>query len=224
MQHGVIKKNLSRTFKIKTVFGQDDPACMKEVVKRRLKHSLNEENGAFGKLPDCIFADGGITQMRAIKEAIDETIEEIMVGREKDLKNEVAQENISKISTKYEENVENLKQIAIFGMVKNDKHETRALIDMNRCELKLSTELMNLITLFQDTVHNTAIGYHKKLRNKEITKSELDEIEGIGPAKKKLLLQTFGSTQKIKEASIEELTKVKGINEELARKIKTYGN
>ena len=104
-------------------------------------------------------------------------------------------------------------------MVKNDKHQTRALIDENRREMEISQELMNLITLFQDTVHNTAIGYHKKLRNKEITHSELDEIEGIGPAKKKLLLQTFGSVEKIKQASSEELTKVKGINRQLAEKI-----
>ena len=208
---GNIKKNLSRTFKIKTVYSQDDPACMKEVVKRRLKHSLEEENGAFGKLPNCIFADGGITQMRAIKEAIDETVSEFKINNNADKKD---------ISTNIEENVENLKEIQIFGMVKNDKHQTRALIDMNRKELKLSEELMNLITLFQDTVHNTAIGYHKKLRNKEITKSELDEIEGIGPAKKKLLLQKFGSVEKIKKASIEDLMDVKGVNKDLAERIK----
>ena len=200
MQDGVIKKNLSRTFKIKTVYGQDDPACMKEVVMRRLLHSIkDDEKGAFGKLPDAIFADGGITQIRAIKEAIAEVM--------------------NQISTEHAEKVENLKQIVVFGMVKNDKHQTRALIDENRREKKISQELMNLITLFQDTVHNTAIGYHKKLRNKEITHSELDEIEGIGPAKKKLLLQTFGSVEKIKQASIEELTKVKGINRQLAEKI-----
>ena len=105
-------------------------------------------------------------------------------------------------------------------MVKNDKHQTRALIDENRKEVKLSEKLMNLITLFQDTVHDTAIGYHKKLRDKEITKSELDEIDGIGPTKKKALLQRFGSVEKIKEADINELMKVKGITEELAKKIK----
>ena len=201
MQDGVIKKNLSRTFKIKTVYSQDDPACMKEVVTRRLKHSINDdEKGPFGKLPDAIFADGGITQIRAIKEAIADVKEEI--------------------STEKAQYVEKLNQIVVFGMVKNDKHQTRALINENRKEMKISQELMNLITLFQDTVHDTAIGYHKKLRNKEITHSELDEIEGIGPAKKKLLLKTFGSVEKIKNASIEELTKVKGINEELAKKIK----
>lgn len=58
---------MSRRFKIKTVFTQDDPKCMEEVVTRRLKHSIENPKGAFGELPDVIFADGGITQIRAIK-------------------------------------------------------------------------------------------------------------------------------------------------------------
>ena len=78
---------------------------------------------------------------------------------------------------------------------------------------------MNLITLFQDTVHETAIGYHKKLRDKEVTKSALDEIEGIGPAKKKALLMKFGSVEKMGKASIEELMEVKGITKQIAKKI-----
>ena len=106
-------------------------------------------------------------------------------------------------------------------MVKNDKHQTRALMDENRNELEISQNLMNLITKFQDTVHDTAITYHRKLRDKEMTKSELDDIEGIGEGKKKALLKRFGSIKKIKEASIEELTSVKGINENLAKKIKS---
>ena len=183
---GVIKKNLSRRFKIKTVFSQDDPRCMEEVITRRLKHSIDNPNGGFGKLPDVIFADGGITQIRATKKAIE----------------------------KY-----NL-DIPVFGMVKNDKHQTKALMDENRQELEISQNLMNLITKFQDTVHDTAITYHRKLRDKELTKSELDEVEGIGEVKKKALLKKFGSVKKIKEASIEELTKVKGITEELAKRIK----
>ena len=197
MQDGKINKNLSRRLKIKEVVGQDDVACMKEVVIRRLKHSLEKEDGNFGRLPDVIFADGGITQIRAIKEAINEVL-----------------------STANAENVDKLNQIKVFGMVKNDKHQTRALMDENRKELKISEELKNLITLFQDTVHDTAIGYHKKLRDKEVTKSELDEIEGIGPTKKKALLETFGSVERIKKADIEELTKVKGITKSLAEKIK----
>ena len=195
MKDGEIKKNLSRIFKIKTVYAQDDVACMKEVVSRRLRRSIKEENGAFGRLPDVIFADGGITQIRAIKEAIEA------------------------VSTEYENKVDNLNEIKVFGMVKNDKHQTRALIDENRKEIKLSENLMNLITLFQDTVHETAIGYHKKLRDKEVTKSALDEIEGIGPAKKKALLMKFGSVEKMGKASIEELMEVKGITKQIAKKI-----
>lgn len=110
--------------------------------------------------------------------------------------------------------------VKVYGMVKNDKHRTRALIDESRNELKLSEELMNLITNFQDEVHKTAIEYHRKIRDKEITKSVLDNISGIGEVKKKELLQKFGSIEKIKEASIEELIKIKGINEKLASIIK----
>ena len=79
---------------------------------------------------------------------------------------------------------------------------------------------MNLITNFQDQVHETAISYHRKLRDKEITKSELDEIKGIGETKKKELLKHFGSINKIREANIEEIAKIKGINLELAKTIK----
>ena len=105
-------------------------------------------------------------------------------------------------------------------MVKNDKHQTRALMNKEREELELTNELFNLITTFQDAVHDTAIGYHKKLREKETTKSALDEISGIGEVKKKALLKKFGSIKKIANAEIEELTKIKGINENLAKKIK----
>lgn len=186
LQDGAINHKLSRRFKIKTVFTQDDPRCMEEVITRRLKHSIENEKGGFGKLPDAIFVDGGITQERAAKRAIQ----------------------------KYNLN------IPIYGMVKNDKHRTRALINENREEIPLSEELMNVITNFQDEVHKTAIEYHRKVRAKRMTKSSLDEIKGIGEKKKQDLLKYFGSIEKIKEASIEELMSVKGINEELAKKIK----
>lgn len=186
LQDGVIKKNLSRRFKIKTVYEQDDPKCMEEVITRRLKHSIENPKGGFGTLPDAIFADGGITQIRATKKAIE----------------------------KYNLN------IPVFGMVKNDKHQTRALMDENRNELAISENLMNLITKFQDTVHDTAITYHRKLRDKAITKSELDNINGIGEVKRKELLKHFGSVKKIKEATIEELMQVKGITKKLAEEIK----
>ncbi len=186
MQNGIIKKNLSRRFKIKTVYGQDDPRCMEEVIERRLKHSLNGNSAGFGNLPDVIFVDGGITQIRAGLRVINKL------------------------------NVD----IKIFGMVKNDKHRTRALMDENKNEIDISEELLNLITKFQDTVHDTAISYHKKLRDKEMTESALDKISGIGEAKRNLLLKRFKTVSNIKKASEEEIMTVKGINKELAIKIK----
>jgi excinuclease ABC subunit C len=111
-------------------------------------------------------------------------------------------------------------KIPIYGMVKDDKHSTRALINENREEIPLSEELMKLITYFQDCIHDKAISYHRSLRDKEITKSDLDNIVGIGEAKKSALLKKFGSVAKIKEASIEEIAEVSGINLELAEKVK----
>ena len=200
MVDGVIKKNLARRFRIKTVFTQDDPRCMKEVISRRLVHSIENPNGGFGKLPDVIFVDGGITQIRAAIEA------------EEELKKEYKEKN--------EEFDTRILDIPIFGMVKDDKHSTRALMNKERQELKISNILFNLITTFQDSVHDTAIGYHKKLRERELTKSALDEISGIGKVRKNALLKKFSSVKKIAEADISEIFEIKGINEELARKIK----
>ena len=111
-------------------------------------------------------------------------------------------------------------KLPIYGMVKDDKHSTRALINENREEIPLSEELMKLITYFQDCIHDKAISYHRKLRDKEMTKSELDIIEGIGENRKNALLKKFGSVAKIKEASVDEIAEVSGINLELAEKIK----
>ena len=183
---GIINKNLARRFKIKTVFTQDDPKCMEEVVTRRIKHSIDNPKGAFGTLPNVIFADGGITQIRAIKKAI-------------------AKYNI---------------EIPVFGMVKDDKHTTKKLIDDNRKEIKINEKIMNFITNMQDEVQRVAIEYNRKLRNKDTTKSKLDEIKGIGEKKKQELLKKFGSIEGIKKADILEISEIKGITEELARKIK----
>jgi excinuclease ABC subunit C len=187
-QAGIIKKNMSRRFKIKNVFGQDDPKCTEEVVTRRIKHSIDNPKGGFGELPDLILADGGITQIKAIKRAL----------------------------AVYE--LEN--KIPVYGMVKDDKHSTRALIDENRKEFEISENLFFFITNLQNEVHNTAIEYHRKLREQEMVKSELDEIEGIGEAKRQALLKHFGTIEKIKSASIYELMEVKGITKAIAEKIK----
>ena len=187
-QDGIIKRNMSRRFRIKTVYGQDDPRCTEEVVTRRIKHSLENPKGGFGTLPDLILADGGITQIKAIKRAL---------------------------------STYNLQdQIPVYGMVKDDTHSTRALVDENRKEFEISERLFFFITNLQNEVHNTAIEYHRKLREQDMTKSSLDEIEGIGKAKRDALLRKFGTIEKIKNASIEELTQVKGINEKLAQKLK----
>ena len=187
-QDGIIKRNMSRRFRIKTVYGQDDPRCTEEVVTRRIKHSLENPKGGFGTLPDLILADGGITQIKAIKRAL---------------------------------STYNLQdQIPVYGMVKDDTHSTRALVDENRKEFEISERLFFFITNLQNEVHNTAIEYHRKLREQDMTKSSLDEIEGIGKAKRDALLRKFGTIEKIKNSSIEELTQVKGINEKLAQKLK----
>ena len=187
MKDGIVNRKLSRRFKIKNVFGQDDPKCMEEVVTRRIKHSIESPKGGFGELPDLILADGGITQIRAIKRAIE----------------------------KYE-NV----NIPVFGMVKDDKHRTRALIDEQRREIEISEKLMMVITNFQDEVHNVAIEYHRKLRDKEMSKSILDDIDGIGKKRKQELLKTFGGIDKIKEADIEDIMKINGITRKIAENIK----
>ena len=187
-QDGIIKRNMSRRFRIKTVYSQDDPRCTEEVVTRRIKHSLENPKGGFGTLPDLILADGGITQIKAIKRAL-------------------STYNLQE-------------QIPVYGMVKDDKHSTRALIDENKKEFEISERLFFFITNLQNEVHNTAIEYHRKLREKDMTKSSLDEIKGIGKAKRDALLRKFGTIEKIKNASIEELTQVKGINEKLAQKLK----
>ena len=186
MKDGIVNRKLSRRFKIKNVVGQDDPKCMEEVVTRRIKHSIESPKGGFGELPDLILADGGITQIKAIKKAI----------------------------AKYDID------IPVYGMVKDDKHRTRALINEERQEIEISEKLMMTITNFQDEVHNVAIEYHRKLRDKEMTRSVLDDIEGIGEKRKQELLKTFGSIEKIKEADIEDIMKIKGITRSIAENIK----
>ena len=184
--NGEMKKNMYRRFRIKTVLQQDDPQCTKEVVSRRIKHSIESPKGGFGTLPDLILADGGITQIKAIKEAL----------------------------------AENSVDIPVFGMVKDDHHSTRALINEYKDEFQISNTLFNWITNMQNEVHKTAIEYHRKVRDKEMTKSKLDDIQGIGPKKKSDLLKEFKTIKNIKEASIERLCEVKGITKELAIRLK----
>lgn len=182
------KKGDYRRLKIKTVNGQNDIACMREVLMRRLKYCKPkfEEKSPFGPAPSLILMDGGISQVRVAKNVL----------------------------------IEYNLDIPVYGMVKNDKHRTRTIVDENGKEYTIqSNDLFNFITYLQDEVHNTAIEYHRKLRETRIRQSELDKVHGIGEVKKKALLKKFQSVKRIKEATIEELCKVEGINELLAKKI-----
>lgn len=183
------KRSDYRRIKIKTVDGQNDVACMRETLMRRLKYLLpnqTEEKNPYGPRPNLILMDGGITQVRVAKNVV----------REYGL------------------------DIPVYGLVKNDKHRTRTIVNEEGKEYEVkSSEIFNLITYIQDEVHETAIEYHRKLRSKRMKKSELDEIEGIGDARKQALLKRFKSIENIKKASVAELCLVDGINEKIAEKI-----
>lgn len=115
--------------------------------------------------------------------------------------------------------------LPIMGMVKDDKHKTHGLIndDIN-IELKKEIELLSLIATVQEEVHRFSISFHRQKRRKGQRKSALDEIDGIGPKKKKALLKGFGSVKRIRDATEAELCEVKGISVKLAKEIKQVLN
>lgn len=115
--------------------------------------------------------------------------------------------------------------IPVYGMVKNDKHRSRGIVgDEGELTLPPGGSAFRLVAQIQEEVHRFAIEYHRKLRNKHLTESELDNIEGIGKAKKAALLGRFKSVSAIKKASVEELCKVSGISEAIAGRIYNYFN
>lgn len=183
------KRNEYRRLRIKTVEGQDDPACMREVLSRRLKYLCDLSlKSPYGEAPNLILMDGGISQIRVAKKVMQE------LGID----------------------------IPVFGMVKTDKHRTRAILDENGREYDISknAKLFHFVTFLQDEVHETAIEYHRKVRDAKIRKSELDEILGIGEKRKKALFEKFKSVKRMKEASVEELCEVEGVTREMAVRIK----
>ena len=110
--------------------------------------------------------------------------------------------------------------IPVCGMVKDDRHRTRGLY-FNNIEIPIDThgEGFKLLTRIQDETHRFAIEYHKSLRGKNQIHSVLDDIKGIGPAKRKILMKNFKTLEEIKEADIETLSKIEGISEKLAEEI-----
>lgn len=110
--------------------------------------------------------------------------------------------------------------VALFGMVKDSKHRTRAISsDGGDIAIKANDSVYRFVTAIQDEVHRFAINYHKKLRSKKMLNSELTEIKGIGQAKADLLLKHFKTMKAVKSASVDDLCRVSGINKDLAEKI-----
>ena len=165
-----------RKYNIKTVAGPDDYASMKEVVWRRYKRLLEEEQ----PLPDLIIADGGKGQMEVIRQAIQDEL--------------------------------NL-DIPIAGLAKNDRHRTNELLygfPPRTVGIKDTSELFRVLTQLQDEVHRFAITFHRDKRSKHALHSELDDIKGIGPKTRDELLNELKSVKRIREATLEMLTKTIG--------------
>lgn len=199
-EKGKPKRSDYRKFRIKTVSGPDDYACMKEVLSRRFRHGLEEkaelekkeldpEFGSFTRFPDVIMMDGGRGQVNIALAVLQE------LGLD----------------------------IPVCGMVKDDRHRTRGLYFQNR-ELPIdqNSEGFKLLTRMQDEVHRFAIEYHRSLRSKAQTRSRLDDIPGIGPVRKKALMRAFSSIQEIMEAEKEKLMEVPEISEREAESIYQY--
>lgn len=196
-EKGKPKRSDYRKFKIQSVSGPDDYACMKEVLTRRFVHGMEEreeldrkqldkEYGSFTKFPDLLLMDGGKGQVNIALQVL----EELRIN------------------------------IPVCGMVKDDNHRTRGLY-YNNIEIPIDThsEGFKLVTRIQDEAHRFAIEYHRSLRSKAQVKSMLDDIPGIGPARRKALMKYFKSIEEIKNAEVEKLCEVPEIPEHIARQV-----
>ena len=196
-EDGKPKRNNYRKFKIKTVKGPDDYASMEEVLTRRFTHGLEERE----KL-DLEGRDYELGSFSRFPDLI------LMDGGK-------GQVNVAlKV-------LDNLKlNIPVCGMVKDDNHRTRGLY-FDNVEIPIDTrsEAFKLITRIQDETHRFAIEYHRKLRGQKEIKSILDDIKGVGPTRRKNLMRHFKDIETIRNASVEELQKVGGITENVAKDI-----
>lgn len=199
-EKGKPKRSDYRKFKIKSVSGPDDYACMREVLTRRFRHGMEEsreleeqemdqEYGSFTKFPDLILMDGGRGQVNIALAVLEE------LGID----------------------------IPVCGMVKDDNHRTRGLYYHN-IELPIDThsEGFKLITRIQDEAHRFAIEYHRSLHSKTQVKSVLDDIPGVGPARRKALMRHFKSLEEIRQATVEELMEIPEMNERTAQEIVAF--
>lgn len=196
-EKGKPKRSDYRKFKIKTVAGPDDYACMREVLTRRFRHGMEQQEelankemeqefGSFSKFPDVIMMDGGRGQVNIALEVLDE------LGL----------------------------NIPVCGMVKDDHHRTRGLYYQNtEIPIDKDSEGFKLITRIQDEAHRFAIEYHRSLRSKSQVHSVLDEIPGIGPERRKALMRHFNSIDEIRAATKEQLMEVPEISENIAERM-----
>ena len=199
-EKGKPKPSDYRKFRMKTVAGPDDYACMREALTRRFTHGLEEAKelrekgmdeklGSFTRFPDLLMMDGGRGQVNIALEVLSEL-------------------HLS---------------VPVCGMVKDDRHRTRGLY-FNNVELPIDThsEGFKLITRVQDEAHRFAIEYHRSLRGKAQVRSVLEEIPGVGPARRKALMRKFGSLEEIRNCTEQELLEIPELNEKVAQEILAY--
>jgi excinuclease ABC subunit C len=196
-ERGKPKRSDYRKFKIRSVKGPDDYASMNEVLTRRFEHGIEEQKELMEKQVADKFGSFSVFP------------DLIMMDGGKGQVN-IALQVLERLHL----------DIPVCGMVKDDNHRTRGLYFQNEeIPIDKSSEGFRLITRIQDEAHRFAIEYHRSLRSKEQVHSILDDIEGIGPARRKSLMRTFQSLEAIKEASVEELAKAPSMNEASARKV-----
>ena len=199
-ERGRPKRSDYRKFKIKSVKGPNDYASMEEVLSRRFSHGLQEQKELKQKEMEKEF--GSFSRFPDL----------IMMDGGKGQVN---------IALQVLENM-NL-QIPICGMVKDDNHRTRGLYFQNQeIPIDKSSEGFRLVTRIQDEAHRFAIEYHRSLRSKQQVHSILDDIEGIGPARRKALMRTFKSIEAIQEATQEELSRVPSMNSDSVQKVYNF--
>ena len=190
-ERGRPKRNDYRKFRIKGIQGADDYGSMREVLTRRFTHGLKEreESEELGKF--TVFPD--LIMMDGGKGQVN-----------------VALEVLDSLHL----------DIPVCGMVKDDHHRTRGLY-YNNVEIPIdrSSEAFRLITRIQDEAHRFAIEYHRQLRGKGQVHSILDDIEGIGPARRKALMKNYAGLNEIRAASVEELAKIPSMNEKAAEAV-----
>lgn len=205
-EDGRPRRNDYRKFKIKTVQGPNDYASMEEVLTRRFEHGLSERE----ELMAMETADGDPGNMERFG-SFTRFPELIMMDGGRGQVN-VALKVLERLGL----------SIPVCGMVKDDNHRTRGLYYQNvEIPIDRYSEGFKLITRIQDEAHRFAIEYHRSLRSQGQVRSVLDDIEGIGPARRKALMRRFKSLEAIRDASLEELSSTEGMNRRAAESV--YG-